>query len=97
MRDAGDGADDVGRFVHHDHGGGAKARSQRAQGVEIHVRIHDLLSRHAGHGGATGDDREQVVPTATDAAAMRVDKLTEGDAHRFLDVAGRVHMPGNAE
>src|SRR3954454_10702537 len=95
--DAGDGADQVGRLVHHDYGRGAEARAQLAQRVEIHRRVDDLLGRHHAHRGAAGDHGLEVVPADADAAAMLLDQLTERNAHGLFDVAGPLDMTGDAE
>ncbi len=68
-----------------------------AQGVEIHRRVDDLVRGHERHGRAAGNDREQIVPAAADAAAMLVDEFAEGKRHRLLHVAGLVHVAGHAE
>src|SRR5690606_37378126 len=41
--------------------------------------------------------RKEVVPPAADAAAMLLDQLAEGNAHRFLDHAGFFHMAADLE
>jgi hypothetical protein len=58
---------------------------------------HDLRGRHQRHRGAAGDHRQQIVPAAAHAAAMLLDQLAERDAHLLLDVAGLVHVAGDAE
>ena len=92
-----DRADQVGRLVHHDHGGGAEAGAQLAEAVEIHRRIDDLLGRHHAHRRAAGDDGLEIVPAAADAAAMLLDQLAERNAHRLFDVAGPLDMAGDAK
>jgi len=34
-----------------------------------------------------GDDRLEIIPAATDAAAMALDQLAERNPHGFFDVA----------
>ena len=97
VRQAGDGADDVGGLVHDDDGGGAEAGLEVAQRVEVHRAVDDLIGRHQRHGRAAGDDGEQIVPAAADAAAMGVDELAEGHAHGVFDDARAVHMAGDLE
>ena len=92
-----DGAHDVGGLVHDDHGRRAEARLQVPQRVEIHRASMISIGRDQRHRRAAGNDRQQVVPAATDAAAVRVDQLAEGEAHRLFDIAGLVHVPGDAE
>ena len=48
--------------------------------------------RDQRHRRAAGDHREQIVPPAADAAAVLLDQLAEGDAHRFLDRRTAVHV-----
>ena len=48
-----------------------------AQPVEIHDRFFGNRRRQAWHGGAAGDHRLEVIPAATDAAAVPVDQLLE--------------------
>ena len=93
----GDGANDIGRFVHDDDGSGAETRLQIAQAIKIHRRVDDLFGRHQRHRGAAGDDGEQIVPAAADAAAMRVDQLAERQAHGFFNDAWLVHMAADLE
>ena len=97
IRDAGDGADDVGRLVHHDDRRRAEARLKVLQRVEIHRRVDDLVGRNQWHRRAAGDHSQQVIPTAADAAAMPVDQLAEWDRHHLFDVTRRVDVPGDAE
>ena len=49
------------------------------------------------HRRAAWDHRQQVVPAAAHAAACLIDELLERDAHLLFDVAGLVHMAGDAE
>ncbi len=97
VRQAGNGAHDVGGLVHHNHRCGAQAGFQIAQTVEIHRRFHDLVRRHQRHRRTTRDHRQQIVPPAADAAAMRVDQFTERQAHGFFHHAGPVHMAADLE
>src|SRR5262249_43283777 len=90
---------DVSRFIHDDHGGGAERRFLLAAAVEIHQQRVGLIGarRHHRHRRAAGNHREQIVPAAAHPARMLVDQLAQGDAHRFLDVAGLVDVAGDAE
>ena len=49
------------------------------------------------HRRAAGNDGEQIVPAAANAAAMPVDQFAERDRHRLFDVAGPVDVAGDAE
>ena len=93
IADAADRADDVGRLVHDDDRRGAEAGAERLQPVEVHRRVHDLGRRDQRHRRAAGDDGEQIVPAAADAAGMLVDQLAERDRHRFLDHARQFTWP----
>src|SRR5262249_39883548 len=75
IRDARHGADDVGRFVHHDHGGGAERGLELAATVKIHEQMLALVRRDHRHRRAAGDDGEQVVPAAAHAPRMFVEQL----------------------
>src|SRR5205814_4741393 len=99
IRDAGHGADDVGRLVHHDHGRGTERRFLVAATVEIHQQRVALIGtcRHDRHRRAARDDREQIVPTATHPAGMGLEELAQWNAHRLLDVARLLDMAGDAE
>ncbi len=92
-----DGAHDIRRFVHHNHGGGPQTRFDRDQAVEIHQHGVAHRSRDHRHRGATGDHRQQAVPAAAHAARVLVDEILQGDAHLLLDGAGVVHMARDAE
>src|SRR5690606_30992685 len=80
-----DRLDDVGLPVHDDDRRGAKRRTDFLEAVEIHDGVAHVLAAHAGHRGAAGDHRQQIVPAAANAAAMLVDHLLEGDAERLLE------------
>ena len=88
---------DVGRLVHDDDRCRAEARLEVSKAVEVHRRVDDLVSRHQRHRGAAGDDRQEVVPSAADAAAMAVDQLAERDRHRLLEGAGALDVARDAE
>src|SRR6516165_6123176 len=49
IRDAGHGADDVGRFVHHDHGRRAERRFELPAAVEIHEYTITIVQRDQRH------------------------------------------------
>src|SRR5262245_44551000 len=97
VRDAGHGADDVGRLVHDDHRRGAERGFVLAAAVEIHEQVLAFMRRDERHRRAAGNDGEQVVAAAEHAAGMLVQELVQRDAHRFLDRARLVHVAGNAE
>src|SRR5258708_35686077 len=97
FRQPGDRLDDVGRFVHDDHGGGAEAAFDVAQGVEIHQYGVADRFRNARHRRAAGDDGEQIVPAAAHAAGMALDKFLERNAHGLLDIARRVDVTRDAK
>src|SRR5215831_19237269 len=97
VRDAGHGADDICRFVHHDHGRGAEGGFELPGAVEIHEQMLAVAGRDQRHGGAAGNDREQVVPAAAHAAAMGVEQLPQRHSHGVFDGAGFLHVAGNAE
>src|SRR5262249_12645276 len=62
--DAGHGADDVRRFVHHDHRGGAERGLELAAAVEIHEQVLALMRWNERHRRAARDDGEQIAPAA---------------------------------
>src|SRR5229473_1385717 len=97
FREARDGADDVGRFVHDDDRGRAEAALHVAQRVEIHQHAVADRFRDDRHRRAAGDDAQQVVPAAAHAAGMRLEQFLQGNAHRLLDIAGALDMAGEAE
>ena len=51
----------------------------------------------SAHRRAAGNNGEQIVPAAADAAGVRLDQLAERDRHRLFDVAGLVDVAGDAE
>src|SRR5262245_21232233 len=97
--DARDGADHVGGLIHDDDGGGAEAGAVRGghQRVEIHQHGLGLGRIDHAHRGAAVDDGFQIAPAAAHAAAMLFDELFQRNAHRLFDVAGLVHVAGDAE
>ena len=97
IREPGDGADDIGRLVHDDDGRRAEPALQLLQAVEIHGQVVALAGRDARHRRAAGDDGEQIVPAAADAAGVAVDQLAQRHPHLLLDIAGLVHMAREAE
>src|SRR5262245_38525485 len=90
--DASDGADDVGRFVHDDHAGGAEPGLQRLETVEVHPQIAALARRNARNRRAAGNDGKEIVPAAAHAAAIAVDQLAQPDPHLLLDIARGVDV-----
>ena len=68
-----------------------------AAAVEIHQQVIALVRRDERHRRAAGNDREQIVPAAAHAAGMGLDQLAQRNAHRLFDVAGLLHVAGNAE
>ena len=77
--------DHVGALVHDDDGGGAETGLDVLERVEVHQhRVTDGLGQH-GDGGAAGDDAQEVVPAAADAAAVLLDEVLERDGHLLLD------------
>ena len=76
---------------------GAEGRLHLAQAVEIHRAVDDVLGLDDRAGRAAGNDRQQVVPAAADAAGVLVDQFAEGDAHRLFDRAGTVDVAGDHE
>ena len=97
IREARDGADDVGGFVHHDHARRAEPGLQRLQAVEVHRQVLAFARRDAGHRRAAGNDGKQIVPAAAHAACVMLDQLAERHAHLLFHVAGLVHVAGDAE
>ena len=91
-----DRPDHVGRLVHDDDGGGAEAGAQLAEAVEIHRRIDDLLGRHHAHRRAARNDRQEIVPAAADAAAMRSISSRNGMPIASSTLQG-FHVAGNAK
>src|SRR5208337_197500 len=53
--------------------------------------------RDARHRRSARNDRQEVIPTAAHAAAMLVDQLAQRDAHFLFNIAGLIHMAGDAE
>src|SRR5208283_2740311 len=83
---------DVRRFIHHDDRRRAESTLDGDEAVEIHQhRLADRL-RYYRYRRAARNDREEVVPAAAYPARVPLDQLAQRDAHRFLDIAGRVHM-----
>ena len=93
--DAPDRADDVRRFVHHDHGRGAEARAELAQRVEIHRDGLSLFRRNATNRRAAGNDGKQVVPAAANTAAVLVDQVFQRNTHFLFDDARTLDVAGN--
>lgn len=92
-----DGADDIGSLVHDDDGRGSETGLRIFQGVEVHeLVVTDGLGNH-GCGGSAGDNSEQVIPAAADAAAVSVDQLAERDGHFLLDCARVIDVAGDTE
>ena len=98
LRQARDRLDDVGRLVHDDHRRGAEAglapRAAQSKSISTSSQIDFGMHRHRR---AARDDRQQIVPAAAHAAGMLLDQLLQRDAHLLLDVAGLVHVAGDAE
>jgi hypothetical protein len=89
--------DRVRRLVHHNHGRRSKAGLSSFEIVKVSEdRVADVLREHRGR-GAAGDDGEEVIPSATDAAGMNLDELLQAHRHLLLDDARVVHMARDGE
>src|SRR6185437_14963091 len=68
---------DVGRFVHHNHRGGAERGFLVTAAVEIHQQAVGLIGarRHQRHRRAAGNDRQQIVPAAAYPACVGFQQL----------------------
>ena len=87
----------VGALVHDDDARRAKTGSGLFQRIKIHGDgVADRLRHHRGRGPAR-DHRQQIVPAATHTAGMLFDQLAKRNAHFLFDIAGIVHMAGDAE
>ena len=94
---AGDGTDNVGGLVHDDDGGGTETRLCILERIEVHeLVVADVLGKN-GCRGTTGDDGEEIVPTALDTTAVAVDQLAKRDGHLLLNGAGVVDVAGDGE
>ncbi len=89
---SGDRFDNIGRFVHYDDTGRAKAALHLDKAVEIHqYGVADFLRQNRSRRTAR-DHPQQIVPAAAHPAGMALDQLLERDAHRVLDVARPLDM-----
>src|SRR5205823_11973513 len=87
---------DIRRLVHDDDCSGAEPALDCDQAVEIHQhRLADGF-RYDRHRRTAGNDAEQIVPAAANSAAVPLDQLAQRYAHRLFDIAGRVHVAGQA-
>ena len=97
LRQTPDRLDHIGGVIHHDDRRRPEARALFAQVVEIHDRVAHLCTGDHRHRRPAGDHSLEVVPAATDTAAMLFDQFFERDAHRFFDDAGVVHVSRDRE
>jgi hypothetical protein len=74
-----------------EHDSSPNAAESHSQDLLAHVLRDDR------DGAATGNDAKEVVPAATDAAAVLLEQLLERDAHLLLDHAWVVDVAGHAE
>eukprot|EP00227_Mantoniella_beaufortii_P011202 CAMPEP_0197590548 /NCGR_PEP_ID=MMETSP1326-20131121/11475_1 /TAXON_ID=1155430 /ORGANISM="Genus nov. species nov., Strain RCC2288" /LENGTH=441 /DNA_ID=CAMNT_0043155651 /DNA_START=195 /DNA_END=1517 /DNA_ORIENTATION=- len=95
--EARDGVHHVGALVHDDDGGGAEAGLRGLERVEVHEHLLAHLLGDERHGGAAGDDAQQVVPAAAHAPRVLLDQLLQRDAHLLLHRARVVDVPADAE
>jgi hypothetical protein len=94
---AGDGADNIGRLVHDDDGGGTETRLRVLESVKVHeLVVADVLGKD-GSRGTSGNDGLEVVPTADNTTAVLVNELTERDGHLLLDGTGVVDVTGDGK
>jgi len=96
-RQAGDGANNVGRLVHDDDGRG----TQTSLVVLERVKVHELVVSHGlrddGSRRATGNDGVQVVPTAAHTTAVLLNQFAQRDGHLLLDGNRVVDVTGDTE
>src|SRR3984885_10023838 len=97
IRQTRDGADDVGRLVHHNCRSCAEAGLELGERVEVHWAIDNLSGGNEPHRRPTGNDSEQIVPAAPHAATMLFNQLAERDRHRLFDVARLIDVTRDAE
>ncbi len=89
--------DDVGGLVHDDQAAGAERRFLVAHAVKVHDGIHHVFALDDRARCTAGNNRQQIVPAAANAAAVLFDQITERNAEAFFDDARRVHMARNLE
>jgi len=76
-----DGFDDVGAFVHHDHGRSAKSRLDADEGVEVHQDFFADVFRKDRDRRSAGDDAQQIVPSTANAPAVALDQFLQRNGH----------------
>jgi hypothetical protein len=92
-----DGSDNVGALVENNDGGGTETRLRVLETIKVHnLVITDALGKDRS-GRTTGDDGQEVVPTASDTTAVLLDKLAERNRHLLLDSARVVDHPRDTE
>ncbi|GMT31566.1 hypothetical protein PFISCL1PPCAC_22863, partial [Pristionchus fissidentatus] len=96
-RETGDALHDVGLLVHHNHGGSSESGLGGDERVKVHQHVVAHALGHERNRGSSGDDGQQVVPAANDAAAVALDELLERDGHLLLHRARVIHLARDAE
>ena len=61
------------------------------------MRLASSLFGDEGRRGAAGDDAEEVVPAADDAAGVELDEFPQRDRHLLLHRARVVHVARDVE
>ena len=65
--------------------------------VLVCVCNDDLLLRYDGRRRAAGNDAQQVLPAADDAAGVSLDEVAQRYRHLFLHSARVVHLTADVE
>ena len=65
--------------------------------VLVRVCDDDLLLRYDGRRRAAGNDAQQVLPAADDAAGVTIDEVTQRHRHLLLHRARVVHLTADVE
>ena len=97
VADTRDRLHDVSGVIHYDHTSRTEAGTHFAERVKIHQNRVTDLAWQKRNGRAARNNRFQVFPAATNAAAMLFDELLHRNRHRFFNVARLVHVTGNTE
>lgn len=92
-----DSVDNVSLLIHYDDSGSSETTPSGLEIIEVHDSFTAFFLIEHGHGGTSGDDGLEVVPSSDDSTAMPIDEFSEWNTHFLLDSTRVVDMPTNAE
>lgn len=82
-----DSSNNIGALIKDNDSGGTKTRLAILQSIKVHDLVIANVLGEDRSGRSTGNDGQEVVPTASDTTTVLLNQLTEGNGHLLLNGA----------